>query len=322
MNKKQKEALVIALSEKGKTYREIAKEAGVSPNTIKAILNKAGLDQTTSISSRVFELYSQNKTPLEVAITLGLKSEEVLRYHQEYFMLLGCTEFTKVYLQIKDNPWPYVNLVKLVLNSGMGDGEIVELLKIANEHLPRVRLEYDRLKAELNSLKAEISNSVRIYQDFCDRNVELKNREDELQLTISELEGKMADLQKTGFNESLSQFQENNADITNLNPEVKQEDVISTNDVSIPPSNMVTNYHHNENEMLHYSSSPLLTSNESSSQTLQVPDIQDGPASVSGGNHEILDTGDLSKVYLAYNHITFQIYPDVKISNGTGRTVK
>jgi hypothetical protein len=82
-------------------------------------------------------------------------------------------------------------------------------------------LEYDRAKAELNSWKAEISNSVRIYQDFCDRNVELKNREDELQLTISELEGKIADLQKTRFNESLSQFQENDSDITNLNPEVK-----------------------------------------------------------------------------------------------------
>jgi DNA-binding NarL/FixJ family response regulator len=51
MDSKQKEALVITLSEKGKTHREISKEAKVSPNTIKAILNKAGLDQTTSISS-------------------------------------------------------------------------------------------------------------------------------------------------------------------------------------------------------------------------------------------------------------------------------
>jgi DNA-binding CsgD family transcriptional regulator len=82
MDKKQKEAHVLALYEKGKTYREITKEAGVSPNTIKAIVNKAGLDQMTSISSRVFELYSQQKTPLQVAITLGLKSEEAIRYHQ------------------------------------------------------------------------------------------------------------------------------------------------------------------------------------------------------------------------------------------------
>jgi predicted transcriptional regulator len=104
MNGKQKEALIVALAEKGKTYREIAKEAGVSPNTIKVVLNRAGLDQTTSISSRVFELYSREKTPLEVAIILGLKTEEVLRYHHEYFMLLGCYDFTNVYPQIKDNP--------------------------------------------------------------------------------------------------------------------------------------------------------------------------------------------------------------------------
>ncbi|MGH9975148.1 MAG: helix-turn-helix domain-containing protein, partial [Nitrososphaeraceae archaeon] len=64
MNRKQKEALIIALAEKGKTYREIAKEAGVSPNTIKAVLNRAGLDQTTSISSRAFELFTEGKTPL------------------------------------------------------------------------------------------------------------------------------------------------------------------------------------------------------------------------------------------------------------------
>jgi len=56
MNKKQKEAHVLALLEKGKTYREIAREAEVSPNTIKAIASSAGLDETTSISSRAFEL--------------------------------------------------------------------------------------------------------------------------------------------------------------------------------------------------------------------------------------------------------------------------
>src|ERR687892_656166 len=160
MNKKQKEALVLALAEKGKTYREITREAGVSPNTIKAVLNKAGLGETTSISSRAFELYTQQSvpSPLIAAIQLGLKTEEAIRYHQEYFMLLGCTEFTKVYLQIKDNPWPYVNLTKLVQNARMGDAEVVELLKVANGYLPRVRLEYGRINEEMNSTKAELNS--------------------------------------------------------------------------------------------------------------------------------------------------------------------
>ena len=95
-------------------------------------------------------------------------------------MLLGCTEFTPVYPRIKDNPIPFVKLVKLVLNSGMSDGEVAELLKIAKGYLPSVRLEYDIVKAELNSIRAELNNTVQIYQQFVDSNVALKKRENEL----------------------------------------------------------------------------------------------------------------------------------------------
>ncbi|MGH9987443.1 MAG: hypothetical protein ACRD8W_26160, partial [Nitrososphaeraceae archaeon] len=200
-----------------------------------------GLDETTSTSSRAFELFSEGKTPLQVAIALSLEADEAIKYHQEYYMLLGCTEFTKVYLQIKDNPWPYVNLVNLAQNSGMRDDEVVELLKVANGYLPRVRLEYDRVieelnltRAELNSWKAAVSNEVRVYQQFVDRNVALKKREDELQLSISELERK-----ETRLNESLSEFQENN-DI-NL-----EEEVISMIDELTQQPNLA-DYHQNVN---------------------------------------------------------------------------
>jgi len=259
MNNKQKEALIIALAEKGETYREITKKAGVSPNTIKAVLNRAGLDESTSIHSRAFELFLEGKTPLQVAIKLNLEAEVAIQYHQQYFMLLGCTEFTKIYLQIKDNPWPYVNLVKLTQNARMGYSEVVELLKIANGYLPRVRLEYDRrkeekssLQAELNSWKAELTNIARTYQQFCDKNLELKKREDELLLSINELEVKETELQMniTGLKQQLSEFRENNLDNAKLNPEFKQEDIISFNDVLIPSPDTAINYHQSENEML------------------------------------------------------------------------
>jgi hypothetical protein len=185
MKKKQKEDLVLALLEKGATYREITKQVAVSPNTIKAIANKMGLDQNTSISSRAFELYIQQRNPLRVAIELDIKADDAIWYYHEYLMLLGITEFTKAYLQVKDNPWPYVNLARLVHNARMGDGEVVELLRIANGYLPRVRLEYDRFKEEKSSLqtelslwKSELNNIVRIYQQFVDRNIALKKREE------------------------------------------------------------------------------------------------------------------------------------------------
>jgi hypothetical protein len=203
MDKKQKEALVLAMLEKGESYRDIVQKAKVSPNTIKAISNRAGLDKTTSISSRAFELYVQQKTPVEVAIELNLEAKEAIRYHQEYIMLLGLTEFIKIYIQIKDNPWPYVNFVKLTHNSGMGDGEVMEVLKIANGYLPRIRLEYDRIneetnsvKAKLNSSKAELNNIARTYQQLVDRNIALKRREGELQHSVNKLEAKESELQR------------------------------------------------------------------------------------------------------------------------------
>jgi hypothetical protein len=52
----------------------------------------------------------------------------------------------------------FVNLFKLYQNSGTDEGEIIELLRIANGYLPRVRLEYDRVKEEENSLQAELNS--------------------------------------------------------------------------------------------------------------------------------------------------------------------
>jgi hypothetical protein len=253
MDKKQKEALVMAMLEKGESYRNICRQAKVSPNKIKMLANRAGFDETTSIHSRAFELFSEGrKNPLQVAIALNLEAEIAIQYHQQYYMLLGCTEFTKTYLQVKDNPWPYVNLARLVHSARMGDDEVVELLKIANGYLPRVRLEYDRVneeinstKAELNSWKAATSNEVRVYQDFCNRNLVLKRREDELQLSISELERK-----ETRLNESLSEFQEND----DFNVEVKEEEVISMLNVLTQQPNMAIDYRPNENETLYYPS--------------------------------------------------------------------
>jgi hypothetical protein len=82
----------------------------------------------------------------------------------------------------------------------------------------------------------------------------LKKREDELQLSISELEAKMAELQEARLNESLSEFQHSNADNTNINqsPEVKPDGIISTSDELTHLSKIVFNDRQNENDTLRY----------------------------------------------------------------------
>ena len=55
-------------------------------------------------------------------------------------MLLGITEFTKVYLLVKDNPIQFVNLFKLSQNLGMGDGEVAESLRSQTDIFPELDL--------------------------------------------------------------------------------------------------------------------------------------------------------------------------------------
>ena len=47
--------------------------------------------------------------------------------------------------------------------------------------------------------------------------------------------------------------------------------------------------------------------NESSSQTLYVPHIEDGISSVEGGNKKIFDTGDLSHLNLSLDNRTVSL---------------
>ena len=85
-----------------------------------------------------------------------------------------------------------------------------------------------------------------IYQQFCDRNLELRKRNDELQLNVNKLEAKKTELQKTTteLQQHLAELQENNTYRDNLNPEVKQE-IISTQKLNKRLSQRTMySYHH------------------------------------------------------------------------------
>ena len=96
LTRQERERLVLELYyNQGKTYREISKEARISPRDIGFILNKAVEEKKTegneeqdntdseknqnleqqrhlSLSTQAYKLFSDRKTPLEVAVTLNL----------------------------------------------------------------------------------------------------------------------------------------------------------------------------------------------------------------------------------------------------------
>jgi hypothetical protein len=104
LTRQERERFVLELYNQGKTYREISKEARISPRDIGVILNKAmeekageeeGIKQQDdnndadknqiqkqhlSVSSQAYKLFSEDKTPLEVSIELDLRESEATKF--------------------------------------------------------------------------------------------------------------------------------------------------------------------------------------------------------------------------------------------------
>src|SRR5215208_5194126 len=110
LTRQERERLVLDLYyNQGKTYREISKVARISPRDIGVILNKVIEEKTAreegikqddgkknqeqeqqrqlSLFAQAYKLFSDRKTPLEVAIALNLRESEATKFYKEYWKL-------------------------------------------------------------------------------------------------------------------------------------------------------------------------------------------------------------------------------------------
>src|SRR5215208_3928749 len=160
--REEKERLVLDLYNQGKTIREIAKEVKMSFRDIGVILNKAVEEkaeelkeqheeiQQLSVSSQAYKLFSERKTPLEVAIALNLRESEATKFYKEYWKLKQLHNLNMVYEEVEGDLDPFLKLHKLSKAKGMGVKQVVNLLQIANNDLPAVEKRFKRLRNNVN----------------------------------------------------------------------------------------------------------------------------------------------------------------------------
>ena len=159
LSRKEREELVLDLYfNQNKTYQEIAKIARISPRNIKPIIDKAYQERERtehkSIAVQAYELFSKQKTPLEVAIDLNIEGEcQAMQYHT-YLRLVQADDVTKIYLELKDGAWDFVELCKQAKAAKMGISQVMKLLKIANNYLPSVEHRYETLQKQNNDLES------------------------------------------------------------------------------------------------------------------------------------------------------------------------
>jgi transposase len=174
MPRKERERLVLELYNQGKTIREIAKEARMSFRDIGAILNKAVEEKTEgikqqenaeenceqeqeqqhlSLAAKAYKLFSDRKTPLEVAITLNLRESEATKFYKEYWKLKQLLNLNMVYEETKGDIEPFLKLYRLSKIKGMGVKQVVNLLEIANNDLPALEKRFKRLRNDISIMQ-------------------------------------------------------------------------------------------------------------------------------------------------------------------------
>jgi predicted transcriptional regulator len=189
LTREGKERRVIDLYNQGRTYREIAKEARISPRDIGHILRKAEqnsqrqqqedsgknngraaepLDKTT----RAYQLFSEGKKPIEVAIELGLDRSETIPLYRDFWKLKRLYTLNSVYEQIGEEIRTFLKLYKIVKDQGMlGNLEsVVSTLKGAAYDIPV-------LHKQLELVKNEVATSQYEKQKLSNRIVDLKRLE-------------------------------------------------------------------------------------------------------------------------------------------------
>ena len=114
MNREEREEYVIRLYKEGKSTREIAQLVHMSFRDIGAITKKVklqadrergyisdGIDtQSKSKEALAFRLFSEGKSPIEVAIALDEPGDRVRAMYREYWELTGRYKLAQIYVII------------------------------------------------------------------------------------------------------------------------------------------------------------------------------------------------------------------------------
>jgi DNA-binding CsgD family transcriptional regulator len=168
LTREEKERRVLDLYNQGKTYREIAKEARISPRDIGTIVRKAeqnhknqqqSIDNSNGKATEVvdkatqaYKLFSEGKDTIKVAITLGIGEKQTSRFFKEFWTLKHQHELYSLYEEIKNDVPVFLKLHRLLKQHGMKIGNLewfVNMVLVGAYKIPSLDNEYKELKNDV-----------------------------------------------------------------------------------------------------------------------------------------------------------------------------
>jgi hypothetical protein len=171
MNREEREEYVIQLYKENNSIREIARLVHMSFRDIGVIINKAKLqaerergyvtaEEPKSPESRAFKMFSEGKSPIEVAIALDEPGDRVRAMYREYWELTGRYRLAQIYDQAKKYLPSLLRLHKIVKDLGMEEHDMINLFELAKHNeLERLQWKVQYLTNEVNMLEIQKTKS-------------------------------------------------------------------------------------------------------------------------------------------------------------------
>jgi hypothetical protein len=159
---KERKKMVIHLNyNQRKTTREIAKIERMSIRDISAILKEEEArrqkykdqQQQEDLSSKAYQLFSEGKRPVQVAIALNLGQPEVTRVYGEYWKLKRRHILNSIYKETNGKLEPFLKLYRLMKEKGMSIEQVVNAVDIAIHKLPHMENLYEQVNDEVEKMQ-------------------------------------------------------------------------------------------------------------------------------------------------------------------------
>jgi hypothetical protein len=197
MNRQEREDYVIQLYKEGRTVKDIARIVHMSFRDIGTITKKIKLqadrergyindEEPKSPEAKAFKMFSEGKSPVEVAIALDQPGDRVRAMHREYWDLSGRHELAQLYDEARYNLSNLLKLHKIVNDLELGEKEIMKVLELAKHNeLELLQWKVEYLRNEVEMLENQKWNST-------NHILKLNRMIEELQSSLPQKRGEIA----------------------------------------------------------------------------------------------------------------------------------
>jgi predicted DNA-binding protein YlxM (UPF0122 family) len=144
-----------------KSYAEIAEIERISPRDIHTIIKEEETEQqkhkyqqqNEEKSSKAYELFSEGKRPVEVAIALNLREPEATKLYREYWRLERLHKLNLIYKETNGKLGPFLKLYRLMKEKGMSIEQVVNSVDTAIHKLPYMESLYEQTKDQAEKMQ-------------------------------------------------------------------------------------------------------------------------------------------------------------------------